>query len=475
MAGMVNATSEPKHFTRPVPAPATLRREREWGVSLLIVRLKEYLSFDARAFRRLVGVIGYLGSMLLTVVGRRYSAFRLLSKLHRGDYLTAAIRGAERVAAKAAAEAGSDGNGKWAKVLVDHVDRLRPTPGTAAFHQNPAGMLGSVAMVLKSPARGEKGVLLLKHPSTYQAFAKHFDLAAIGARYYLVLEPAWSGYCDLDILAYCQYPFPVFVEAFEPRDADFLVRTRSNLVPVPIASNWWVDHRLFKPIAGIAKDIDLVMVAAWGEYKRHFRLFHAMSRLRKQGHRLQALLLGYPNGYSKSEILSQAAWYGVADQLEIHEWVPYDQVNEQINRAKVNLLWSRKEGVNRAMIEGMFAGIPCIVREGFNYGYRYPYVNARTGCFVSEQDLPRKLLWMIENHASFSPREWVSAHMTCHQATNLLDRTIAGTASSKGEPWTSELAVKVNRLHNMEYWNKEDEQRFAADYEFVRNAARRPN
>ena len=33
----------------------------------------------------------------------------------------------------------------------------------------------------------------------------------------------------------------------------------------------------------------------------------------------------------------------------------------------------------------MFAGVPCIVRQGFNYGYRYPYINGQTGCFAASQ------------------------------------------------------------------------------------------
>ena len=56
----------------------------------------------------------------------------------------------------------------------------------------------------------------------------------------------------------------------------------SNLVAVPIAVNGWVDHRLFRPLPGIRKDVDVVMVACWGRYKRHHRFFAALRRLREQ-------------------------------------------------------------------------------------------------------------------------------------------------------------------------------------------------
>src|SRR5437879_9782962 len=114
----------------------------------------------------------------------------------------------------------------------------------------------------------------------------------------------------------------------------------------------------------------------------------------------------------------------VHKHVEIYEWISPEEVNQQLNRAKVNLVWSRKEGVNRAIIEGMFAGVPCILREGFNYGYHYPYINSQTGCFSSERHLPEQLLWMIRNYHQFSPRQWVMANMTCQHATKIISEAI---------------------------------------------------
>jgi glycosyltransferase involved in cell wall biosynthesis len=327
-------------------------------------------------------------------------------------------------------------------------------------------------MVLKSPGANEKGALLLYYSYTFPLFERLFDVPKIASRYHLVLEPDWTGYCDPNILSYCRYPFPVFVQAYEPRDVKVVAAAGTNLVPVPVATNWWVDHRRFRPLPGVAKDADVVMVAGWGAYKRHFRFFHALARLRRAGHRLRTLLLGYPVGCTKDEILRQAAYYGVADQLEIHEWVPYEQVNEFVNRAKVNVLWSRKEGFNRAIIEAMFAGVPCVMREGFNYGYRYPYINPQTGSFASERTLPETLLRMVENHHRYSPQDWVSAHMPCQRATELVSKAIGKAAVERGENWSGGLAVKVNMLHKMDYWDPDDARRFEPDYQFLRSAIR---
>src|SRR5262249_40002323 len=145
---------------------------------------------------------------------------------------------------------------------------------------------------------------------------------------------------------------------------------------------------------------------------------------------------------------------------------------EQLNRAKVNVLWSLKEGVNRAIIEGMLAGVPCVLREGFNYGYHYPHVNSQTGCYSSEKGLPDVLLRMIERYGDFSPREWVLNNMSCHKGTEVLGRVIKDTALSLGEVWTRDLAVKTSELNGQRYWDPADKERFADDYKFLREAVR---
>ena len=71
------------------------------------------------------------------------------------------------------------------------------------------------------------------------------------------------------------------------------------------------------------------MIACWGRYKRHYSLFSALAKLRANGQRLKAVLLGYPSDYNVDDILKQAEHYGVEDQLEIYEHLPPEDVNKQ--------------------------------------------------------------------------------------------------------------------------------------------------
>lgn len=454
--------------------PASLMERCAGAADLLKKRIKEWLEFDSTAVKRFSSLTGLAVGGLLYAARCPRRGFSILAKVHRSAAGGLSSRLAERLARSAAgARAGSGAPHPLITVYDRHVENTPRDTATEKFFQDPLRLLKSLAIVVKSPRDNEKGVIIINYSYLFPLFAKLFDVPAVARRYHLVLEPSWSGYCNLDILCYSRYDFPVFVQAYEPYDAEFIERSRSNLVTVRTSTNWWVDHRVFRPRDEIAKDVDVIMVASWADFKRHHRLFAALRKLRGEGLTPKVALLGYPCGRSRADICRQARYYGVLDCLEMQEQVPPEEVGRQMNRAKVNVIWSRKEGVNRAIIEGMFAGVPCIIREGFNYGYRYPYINPQTGCFAAENELPARLRWMIENHHRYRPRNWVMANMTCQHATAILSDVIRDVATRRGERWTQELAVKVNRLNDMGYWDEADEGRFEPDYEYLRSVIRR--
>lgn len=452
-------------------------KRRSFSITFTIANLRrrfaEYVNFDATFLQKPLALIFYLAGRFLYLIGKKRKGLRLLCSVHRSAFSAWSSRAVERFLSRQLALTKGAKESALYGVLRNYVDFLEPAPASEVFFKNPCRALGTRIFVLKSPRPNEKGVILLDYNYNFPLFLKFFDVPAIMARYHLVLEPSWSGYCDLDILCYLNLPGPVFVQAAEPRDADFLRRLNSNLVVVPIgANNWWIDYRLMSPLPDVRKDVDVIMVAGWARFKRHERVFAALARLKKKGHALKTVLIGYPGDMSLEEIQRLAAYYDVDEQMEFYELLTPAEVNRQLNRARVNLLWSRKEGLNRAIIEGMCAGVPCIVRAGFNYGYRYPHINPQTGCFATEKELPERLLWMLKTHAEFSPRAWVLENMSCQKATAILEKSIRDVVIPMGEKWTESLAVKVSCLKAMKYWQESDGARFKADYEFLESLRR---
>ena len=424
----------------------------------------EYLEYDSAVARSVTAIGGVAACRLLWALGDRTRALAIASRVHRSGASDRATRIIE-----------GDLRHRRADLLPVYDAHIRQSiflSNASAFRGDPSSLLGYRALVMKSARGSERGVLVLDYSYIFPIFAALYDIDAVARRYQIVLEPSWRGICTADVLSYTTFDFPVLVESIEPRDIAFIDALRGNLSTIPISANWWIDHRLVKPIPNQTKDIDVVMIASWSALKRHWRLFRTLAALRRRGRRLRTALVGYAGDMTRADIEAEAKYFGVADQIQLFEKLPLDEVGRLLARSKVHLLWSRKEGANRAIIEAMLADVPVVVRRGLSYGYAYPYINRHTGCFADEHELGDVLLETIESREQFRPREWVMTHMTCQRATAELEDAVRRIGQARGEPWTTGLTVKVSRLDTQAYWDPSDAEQFADDYAFLRSAIR---
>src|SRR5581483_101985 len=242
-------------------------------------RLREHLEFDSTLFKKLTSLAMLSMAGVLFACRRQAKAFSLLARLHRSAFSPWATKRVETFLTIRDASGAAQGPRSWVvPIYQGHIEQSVLNPAAVRFLKEPRKFFESMAIVLKSATEGERGVLLLGYSYVFPFLLKAFDVNKIASRYYLVLEPSWSGYCDPDILCYAAFPHQVFVQSLEPRDSKFLLDATPNLIPVPLAANWWVDHRVFRPLPGVTKDADIVMVAGWGRYKRHFRFFSALAK-----------------------------------------------------------------------------------------------------------------------------------------------------------------------------------------------------
>lgn len=318
------------------------------------------------------------------------------------------------------------------------------------------------ALVLKAPRQdapgrvAERGVLLLTFTHLFGELARLVDISRLSRVYTLVLEPSWSGYAHAEILQFAESSdTPVFVQATEPRDYALLERFHPRLVPLPFGASNWVDPEVFMPPADAERVFDAGCIGFWGAVKRHHVLFRALRRLDDAGYRV-ALIGGAWQG-TKEEIAALARTYGVLDRLTFFEQLTPTQVSEVIGRCRVNLLLSRKEGSNRGLFEGMFAGTPALLLAE-NLGVRQDYVNPRTGRIVPEGDLVEALRWFRTGWSAFTPRDWALEHLSPEATTRDLNAHLRRRAEADGEPWTIECVPKTNRPEVM-YLRPEDRDR----------------
>jgi glycosyltransferase involved in cell wall biosynthesis len=394
----------------------------KWLKAFLYVRKIDVLY--SRPFRLVLGFALYAMSLALYYVDRRRADVLLMKAHHYCDSAALQAFLCRRV-----------------KNIVEkrgYVQTLLPD------NRVDLDLLRRKYMFLAKPYKGprEKGVIIVTFSAGFNAFFRHYDVGALFKDYYLVLEPEWAGYCKSEILSYANLATsPIIIESPEELDFKFMTDLGSNLTPVEYGCGSWVDFNVFHPIPGTVKKYDCVMVCDWFNYKRHYALFRAMARVKEHG--LQAALASTAKG-DRENLLNVARYYGVQDNITFLQTnLRPEQVNVLYNESKVNLLLSYKEGANKTLFEGMFAGTPAVLIRN-NVGVNKTYINDDTGRLIDERDLPETLVMFAREYGRFSPRRWAMENISCERTTEKLNATLRTVALQRGEEWTEDLRVKVN-------------------------------
>lgn len=350
------------------------------------------------------------------------------------------------------------------EVLEDFLSNIQNIERYKRFLDEPQAMMPSIITVIAPANASSKGVIIIAYSYYFLIFLKSFDFQEVAKKYHIVLEPSWNGLCEEAILAFAHLTSPVFVMAYEQRDYKFLQSINANIVPVKLSANWWINPKMFGANCTVERDIDVIMIAAWAKFKRHQKFFKALKKIKAKGNKLKVVLVGYPNDLEIEDIKRQAEEYGVLDWLEFHQWISPSEVSSLLSRSKVNVLWSRFEGLNRAIIEGMCCNTPCIVRSGFNFGMQYPYINENTGKYSTETSLSEDILNTINNYKLFEPRKFIEQNHNCFIAARIL----ADTISQYDKDFEREnLVTKTSELNGMQYICEQDEKRMKADYNYL--------
>ncbi|WP_016957053.1 glycosyltransferase [Catenovulum agarivorans] len=427
-------------------------------IKILKEKLIELIKYDHNQWKFLFVLVAHLAVFAHLLMGKRLKAFNIVSSVYRTGW-----KGSFSFGVYWAKKAFKDNEN--AKQLVQlAIDDIQPLSNTAQFIEHPDRMLDGIVTVLKSPSNNEKGVIVLNYSYYFLLFRKFYDIEKISQDYIIILEPSWAGFCEVSILSYANTSDSVYLMCYEKRDLDFIQALDCKIKPLKIGPSWFVNHTNFQP-HNVERDIDIIMVAAWAKFKRHGAFFKAISKLKGLGVTPKITLVGYPVDMTQDEIVELAEFYGVKDWLTIYESITHQEVSALLNRSKVNVLWSKFEGNNRAIIEGMFCNTIVVMRENHNYGEHYDFINPQTGDFAGEDTLATKVKDLLTRQESFSPRDYVINNRSCIEATAIMNKEISNNERAIGRNWSKDMVVKVNELHQMDYLDISDRVQFKRDYE----------
>ena len=150
---------------------------------------------------------------------------------------------------------------------------------------------------------------------------------------------------------------------------------------------------------GCDKDRDVVYVACAQPYKRHDILFDALAR--RPGTRA-LLIIGY--GHQAEEFRDCATREGFDLEIIGPPGVPYDEVNRQINRARVGVVCGEDDGAPAILTEYQLAGLPVLANARLSCGLQF--VTPQTGLTALEgPDFAQALDQLLHDHQRYNTRD----------------------------------------------------------------------
>lgn len=322
------------------------------------------------------------------------------------------------------------------------------------------------AVVLK-PYLGENepGVVMIAFEYQWDRLMQAKNLEEFARRYTLVLSPTWSPPHCLGVCLFPHlYPGRIVSMISHTDDLRTLPRLSPNISAVPLYASSWVHPELYQPIPFANKDVDLVMVANFSEYKRHFALFKA---LRDMPRSTRVLLVGRPLENRTAAVLRQeAAACGVQDRFELLENASEKQVNAALAGAKVSVILSRREGSCVVVVESMLADTPVGLLSDAHIGSR-AFINDHTGRFLEHENLGSQLQDFIEHAGQYSPRRWALENgIACFGSTEVLNQFLKDQALAAGRAWTQDIVAHHWRPSPQLVF-PEDRARFQPEYDEV--------
>lgn len=282
----------------------------------------------------------------------------------------------------------------------------------------------------------EKGVIYVGFEVEWIKFLLQPNVAEFAQRYTLIVAPTSNPHNLINYVMPAKYPSPLFTTINHDEDVTVLADVSPNYRVLPFFTSHWVDPEAFQPLPRSERDLDLVMVAAWGKVKRHHHFFQALRALPSE---LRVLLIGQDQeGRTAETIRHEARAYGVADRFETWSNAPHAQVVAALCRAKTSILLSRREGSAVVVPEALFADTPMGLLANCANGSK-AFINPQTGRFLHDRQLGIQLVDFVRHAEDYSPRAWALANISCWQSTNKLNDLLKQYAAADSQEWTRDI------------------------------------
>jgi glycosyltransferase involved in cell wall biosynthesis len=324
----------------------------------------------------------------------------------------------------------------------------------------------TTSLLLKEPGpNGEKGVLYSSFEYNWLRLVENHDARRFFSDYYLVGASSWS---PPDYASFVHFAGlsadPIFIGISNRADVKAYRLASPIIEPIPLMACDWINPDFYQPRPKAQRSIDILMIANWLLFKRHWLLFEALRYMRRD---LRVVLVGRNGpGRTEKELRAEALAFGVPQKLEFHTNISIEEVTRLQCDARIAALFSIREGSCVAPVECFFADTPVAMMHDAHVGSR-AYINEQTGILVKRSGLAHNLEQLLEEAERYSPRAWAMANVTCYHSSARLNALLKAHSEETSRPWTQDIAPLCWR-YVPTYVHNDDEVRLAPGVERLR-------
>lgn len=297
------------------------------------------------------------------------------------------------------------------------------------------------SIIMKAPSSGgEKGALLMTFEYNWARLFLGLDpegLKWMNKHFNFVLSTSWSptDYAMLALAVSC-VPGRLFVQSCNYDECAGIESLHPRLRSLKTLPCDWIDPTGFQSKAFDERSIDLLMVANWGKFKRHWEFFEMLTQMPAN---LKVVLIGQKSdGRDKTFIEQMARDHGVRQSLIVHESLRIHEVAAMQSDAKVSIIMTRREGCCVAAVESLMAGCALAMRDDAHVGPK-AYINERTGRRLRPGHLAEDITRLLDEAHGMDPHGWCLEN-ACHTRSRaLLNDQLRAYELAEGRPWTQDI------------------------------------
>ena len=316
-----------------------------------------------------------------------------------------------------------------------------------------------------SPA--ERGVLLVSFEPELAKLACLASLPQLEEHYAIVFLPTWQPfYSDALFTFAARARRPFWLMPSSTADQALCADLGPLCRPMPFQASSWVSHAQYERLDA-PKTIDLLMLANFNSYKRHWLLFEAARDLPDT---IRIVLAGRRHGpRTVNSLLAEADAFGVRHRIAIHEDPSDGEVATLLASAKLFCALSHKEGSYIAVAEALMADTAVVMFSDAIVGSK-EYIGPDTGWLLEPgRALAPQLMWCLDRVTQLHPRRWAKENVAAEVNYPRFNELMRRDALQTGEMWTTHLAGFFCRHFEFEYFDGGSEASLQGEYSTIRD------